>query len=270
MEELLDRYVVCTNHFKEQDYRNPLSKCLNTTAIPAIQSDLVEKSTPLKSPQGNIIVLSTSILPKLGSCESDISLSKPSNALNARITVENSATNLQSPLEKSYVRLQKRKKRTSEEVQEELWRIKRLALQVEALKKNSTASSVQEEDVGSEVTVNEQPPSSAAEEQVLVEETKQSPTEIEEQPLLEELEQIEVVEESIQIKEFNEASMQTETLEDEQTLSQIYATSPQFESMSRLDLINDIKAKEAKIKDLETKLEKFSSAMNAFKMLMNS
>lgn len=36
-------YVVCTRHFKETDYRNSYSNCLNSTAVPSLEENINER-----------------------------------------------------------------------------------------------------------------------------------------------------------------------------------------------------------------------------------
>lgn len=72
---------------------------------------------------------------------------------------------------------------------------------------------------------------------------------------------------AVEAKEYAESSTQTGV--EDLDLTEIYAKYPQFKDKDKVELIKDLLAKEEKIKELELKLEKFTTAMSAFKMLMN-
>lgn len=238
---MLDRYVVCTNHFTKKDYRNPLSKCLNTTAIPHLDTtalpyldstdsepeDFRTEPEPIASSPTFIVDLPQQ------SQKSPLKLLPSDDKSPYKLVVLPSGTySMKRRLVSGTIDKRKKHQALPQAIQ----------LTYDENSTQEKHNDIQESDSIEIKIINDDKPS---EEEIEIDKCNCN-------------------------KQFAETGCQTETVVKEEDLTEIYKIHPQFRTKKKADLIDELLAKEEKIKELESKLEKFTVAMSAFKMLMNT
>lgn len=265
----MDRYVVCTDHFKKTDYRNAVSKCLNTTAIPHLHTESSEPeqlvNVPIETPKSHqqvqiehdkpeirrpvpptekppyeIVILSTTPvlkeiylekvdLPHINQPQIDRPQPSSTRTRPKRSREIDLASNI-APVTKASVPRDYASNKAAKRKQS----LKRIKVENDPVPSNDL-----EMDNSIEIEV--------------IDETKVS----------EELE-------SNEPKPSTDMSTQTDKRQEEKESIEIIAKYPNFKDYTKLDLVKELVEKEKQIAELEVKLQKFTAAMSAFKMLMNT
>lgn len=253
---LYNKYVVCLNHFKPSDYRNQISKHLNSTAIPHLPKNSrksqtqAEAETELSSSTVEIVEVTedeandtVSQLPKLKRDPQYVPYGKVSNS------TESEPTN-QTPemIEIKTVFAQRRRKRTNQEIGEEIKElteaaIKKLKGTLELVPRSPSPVVVLLSDEN--VLTDHNP----EEDQTTSNNVTTAIVNLESEVS----DLIEVV--------IAEVACQTEDLEEKDD--------SEFGSLSRTELVKLLKEKDQTIETLQQKINKFEAAMSAFKVLMN-
>lgn len=231
---LFNKYVVCKNHFYPSDYRNPISKHLNVTATPHLQSQSRKGSSTTKIQPSK----STVEIVDITEDETNPDDSKPKSKPAEAQTIET--------IEYETVYAQRRRKRTTEEIGEEIVTLTQEAfkrMKPEPLPKSpSPVPIVQKKENVVELDYtknNEEPPEDAT-------------TNVN----LNSCEYTNVIEVTLA-----EVACQTDETEEKDD--------SEFGTLSRTELVKLLKEKDQTIETLQKKISKFEAAMSAFKVLMN-
>lgn len=232
LDSLLHKYVVCTNHFKKSDYRNAISTSLNSTAVPNLQ-EIKEKDNqeiiPVVSPNRNEAYITTESVKATSS--SNLTKMIQSKPVNKPLIL----TKVKDLNIENKYHTDKRKRRTSTQMEKELNTLQKMANNTNPALNHLPTFYPENNEMEIIVSTDSMY-------------DREGPT---------------IVEIVVQ-----DAETQTDTrLEEEQNI--INEKHPEFGSFSRLQLIQLLEEREQKINTLEKKVEKFESAMQAFKMLMN-
>lgn len=225
LDELQKRFVVCTKHFSASSYRNELSNCLNTTAIPSLNQNLCNERAYTKMSSIKRYSSSAPIVELVTEAAERLQPKRSKREVISTVII---------PMEEA-----------------ETFEMREYSEDESAAIDNVLESSIAEEE------------SSIVEEQVELRETPQEPEAAEETP--EEISKCDqetqtempVINESVVTEEIIARGHEKES-KDEKLISILY---PEYQGMKKIELIEAVNEKNRKIESLEEKVKKLELAM---------
>lgn len=269
----MDRFVVCTDHFRKTDYRNAVSKCLNTTAIPHLHTKSFEPSKPeqlvnesIQTPKSDQTVKPEVRHEKHEKPEVRRPISPPEKPPYEIVILSTTPVVKEIYLDKvdqphhvdqsQHWPTRTRQKRSREvdvDSNDAVLTKPAVPKNYASIKESKRKQSLKRIKVENDPILN-------------------SEFEIDNSIEIEVIDAAKVSEEieMNQLKPSANMSTQTDESIEEKESIEIAEKYSKFKDYSKLTLVKELVEKEKQIAELQLKLEKFTVAMSAFKMLMNT
>lgn len=273
VETLYKKNVVCTTHFRKSDYRNPLSKNLNSTAVPSIPADretvLVEgicrdmdEICPIEYVDVPRPATAKFVVTHLPTSEASHKLGLAQRKLQKSLQINSFQQD--AVLQLRPVKFA-RMRRKPEELDQEIRDIKKYIVENEYIVRNENEISAAPIDVEAE---EPSPFVEYLDAPEHIEEAAATPDiTVTSSEIFESASPIEIHIEKFFVDRFTQSDEIEPDVDEE--LQKILEKHPQFIEDSKLNLIKKVLDREEEIKELQAKLDKYSRTMAAFKSLIN-